>query len=78
MSEFRYEMVYEHKFPSKFQNIPSPQIAAGDKVNEMNEEEEEEEEPPVIQEDNGNYENGMMCNIDAFNQQEDDANIDND
>jgi hypothetical protein len=38
-------MVYEHKFPARFQNVPSPQITTEDKVNEMNEEEEEEEPP---------------------------------
>ena len=43
----------------------------------MNEEEEEEEPPQIQEEENGNYENGMMCNIDPFNQQ-DDTNIDND
>jgi len=61
-------MVYEHKFPSKFQNVPSPQTVTEDKVNEINEEEEEEEPPNIQEEENGNYENGMMCNIDTFNQ----------
>ena len=62
-------MVYEHKFPSKFQNVPSTQTATEDKVNEINEEEEEEEPPNIQEEENGNYENGMMCNIDTFEQQ---------
>lgn len=35
LSEFRYEMVYEHKFPNKTLNIPSPLVAPKDKVNEM-------------------------------------------
>ena len=43
----------------------------------MNEEEEEEEEQQENQGDDGNYENGMMCNIDTFDQQ-DDSNVAND